>query len=49
MSARVNAVYVLKAIGDTRAKLLLKTLAQDRDKSVRVAAGCALRDIEQKE
>jgi HEAT repeat protein len=47
--ARRAAVNVLKAIGDTRAKMLLKTLAQDRDKSVRVAAECALRDIEQKE
>ena len=47
--ARRTAVSVLKAIGDTRAKLLLKTLAQDKDKSVRVAAECALRDIEQKE
>jgi HEAT repeat protein len=47
--ARQTAVSVLKAIGDTRAKLLLKTLAQDRDKSVRVAAECALRDIEPKE
>ena len=47
--ARRTAVTVLKAIGDTRAKLLLKTLAQDRDKSVRVAAEFALRDIEQKE
>jgi HEAT repeat protein len=49
MGARVKAVYVLKAIGDVRAKVLLKTLAQDKDKSVRVAAECALRDIEQKE
>ena len=47
--ARRTAVKVLKAIGDTRAKLLLKTLAQDRDKSVRIAAECALQDIGKEE
>jgi HEAT repeat protein len=46
--ARRKAVGVLRAIGDDRARLLLKGLAQDSEKSVRVAAECALRDIEQK-
>jgi len=45
MSARVKAVYVLKAIGDARAKELLKTLAHDPNKSVREAADFALREL----
>ncbi len=46
--ARRKAVSVLKEIGDVRARLLLKGLANDSEKSVRVAAECALQDIEQK-
>jgi HEAT repeat protein len=48
MSARVTAVYVLKAIGDARTKELLKTLAHDPSKSVRVASDFALRELERK-
>jgi len=43
--ARVKAVYVLKAIGDARAKQLLKTLVHDPDESVRIAADYALREL----
>lgn len=46
--ARRKAVSVLRAIGDDRSRLLLKGLAQDSEESVRVAAGCALREIEQR-
>jgi HEAT repeat protein len=48
MSARVKAVYVLKAIGDARAKELLKTLAHDPSESVREASDFALRELGQK-
>ena len=48
MMARVKAVYVLKAIGDTRAKELLKTLAHDPSESVREASDFALRELGQK-
>jgi len=48
MGARVKAVYVLKAIGDARAKELLKTLVHDQSESVREAADFALRELEQK-
>lgn len=48
MSARVKAVYVLKAIGDARASELLKTLAHDPSESVREAADFALRELERK-
>ncbi|GEM_PF-2688348 len=47
MMARVKAVYVLKAIGDARARELLKTLAHGPSKSVREASDFALRELGQ--